>query len=128
MEVPYVDVLQTAGNPALPLTPLEYNEFGNPRRRIEDLEALLELSPYQNVPPEGVPGVAVLCRTAAHDMQVYPYEAVKWIQALRGKDSTKKEAPKLLYIRSGQGHFTRDDGLFMERAQDFLFFSERILE
>ncbi len=124
-EVPYVDVLRTTTNPALPLTSLEFNEFGHPAERIADMQTLLQLSPVDGLPPSGAPGVTVVCRTAENDRQVYAYEAVKWIQALRG--TTAAGAPKLVFVRDGQGHFTRGYSLFLERAEDLCLMTHMIL-
>ena len=118
-EVPYVDVLRTASNPRLPLTQYEYFEFGDPAHTIVDFEMMLYLSPVNG---SGAPGVFVVCRTALNDKQVYAYESVKWMDTLRvggGED-------KLLAI-TNQGHFTRGEGLYEERAEDFTLLCKRIL-
>lgn len=83
-EVPYLDLLRTTTNPALPLTVGEYHEFGDPIRRLVDFRALLRLSPINALPAEGAPGVRVLARVGLLDRQVFPYESFKWIQRLRG--------------------------------------------
>jgi fermentation-respiration switch protein FrsA (DUF1100 family) len=115
-EVPYVDVLRTSTNPKLPLTAFEYYEFGNPRARIEQMEALLDLSPIEALNEHGAPGVFVLCRTATRDKQVYAYEAAKWMDALR-KGGGKE---KLLAITAQQGHFAYGDQAIIEKTEDFL--------
>lgn len=103
-EVPYVDVLQTATNPDLPLTELEYDEFGDPAHRIEDLAFWVRFSPTTNVPAEGIPALKVLCRTGANDTQVYAYEPLKWVRRLRGPGH-HGAGQKLLALAPGQGHF-----------------------
>jgi len=115
-EVPYVDVLKTASNQRLPLTKYEYLEFGDPLHVIADFETMLRLGPVSALDEKGAPGVYVICRTAVNDRQVYAYESVKWIDALRGKGGKDK----LLAISGGQGHFTRGDDLYSERAADYL--------
>ena len=114
-EVPYVDVLRTTTNPSLPLTQLEYEEFGDPARRLQDFGALLRLSPIDLIPKEGIPALSVLCRTALLDMEVLAYESMKWIRRLRG---TKKGQPKLLAITADEGHFAKGDSAIRQRAQD----------
>ena len=115
-EVPYVDVLRTSTNPKLPLTAFEYYEFGNPKEHVEDMESLLKLSPIEALSERGAPGVFVLCRTATRDKQVYAYEAVKWIDALR-KGGGKE---KLLAITEAQGHFAYGEQAIIEKTEDFL--------
>lgn len=132
-EVPYVDVLQTATNPVLPLTEMEYDEFGDPAHKIEDLAFWVRYSPVTNIPAEGIPALKVLCRTGLNDTQVYAYEPVKWIRALRGKtDSLSRRGsgkaaadtahfspkPKILGIASGQGHFYSEEEALQARAED----------
>ena len=118
-EVPYVDVLSTTANPKLPLTELEYNEFGDPLRRIINTEALLNLSPIHALPEEGAPDIFVLCRTGLQDKEVFAYEPVKWITALQEAESGIKGAqPKVLAITADQGHFVGGDQAFLERAED----------
>lgn len=129
-EVPYVDVLRTSSNPRLYLTELEYDEFGDPMHRIEDFEAMLRLSPVDALGPKGAPGVMVVCRTATNDVRVFAYESAKWVDALRGSGAAAASPtaePKLLGLIEGQGHFTRGRALHLQRAQDFLLLSEKIL-
>jgi hypothetical protein len=113
-EVPYVDVLRTTTNPLLPLTKLEYEEFGDPATRLQDFGAVLHLSPIDLIPKEGIPNVFVLCRTASLDMEVLAYESVKWIRKLRGK----KGEPKLLALTAGEGHFAKGPSALKQQAQD----------
>ena len=121
-EVPYLDVLQTTTNPALPLTELEYEEFGDPIHNVEDLAFWTRFSPVTNIPAGGIPDLKVLCRTGTNDTQVYAYEPVKWIRGLRGdvpRGITPAEAePKLLGIRLGEGHFFAKGTARKARAED----------
>jgi len=106
-EVPYVDVLRTTTNPTLPLTRLEYNEFGDPAHRVEDLVAVSQMSPADLAVGLKTPNVFVFCRTAVNDSEVYAYEPVKWVRRLR--QGSPKGAPKVVFISGGQGHFTPPD-------------------
>jgi protease II len=73
---------------------------------------------------KGAPGLYVVCRTGLNDRQVYAYESVKWMDALRGKN---RNSDKLLEVTKDDGHFTRGNILHTERARDFLLLSKRIL-
>ena len=120
-EVPYVDVLRTTTNPLLPLTVLEYEEFGNPAEKLEDLETILRLSPVDALPEEGAPGIFVVARTSLNDQEVLPYESIKWITRLRGFPTpTVGAEEKYLFIGDGQGHFVRGVNGDKERAEDYL--------
>jgi hypothetical protein len=123
-EVPYVDVLKTASNARLPLTKYEYLEFGDPQHVIIDFETLLRIGPVSGLDEKGAPGLYVVCRTGLNDRQVYAYESVKWMDALRGKN---RNSGKLLEVAEEDGHFTRGNTLHTERARDFLLLSKRIL-
>ncbi len=115
-EVPYVDVLRTTTNPHLPLTRMEYQEFGNPAKRIEDLISVASLSPVDGATVLPPSPVFVLARTALHDSQVYTYEAIKWVHRLR--KHTNHEAPKLVLVEKNQGHFTPADEAYYQYALD----------
>ena len=98
-EVPYVDVVRTTSNPRLPLTQMEYDEFGDPRRPA-DYAALRRISPVDTVALAPPRSPTILVRTALHDMEVSPYEAVKWVTKLQanGWDA-------LLLVDKEGGHF-----------------------
>jgi protease II len=116
-EVPYLDVMATTSNPKLPLTQLEYNEFGDPVHRKKDAAAILRLSPVDTVPAGGAPAVFVLCRTGLNDKEVFAYESVKWITKLKNQEGPGGKQ-KLLAIGEGEGHFVSGQRLFNERAED----------
>jgi hypothetical protein len=123
-EVPYVDILRTATNPSLPLTILEYEEFGNPVEKLEDLETILRFSPVDSLPDEGAPAIFVVARTSLNDREVLPYETVKWITHLRGYPKlTEGSAEKFLAITNGHGHFVRGSTSEKQKSEDFLLLS-----
>lgn len=114
-EVPYVDVLQTTSNPDLPLTQLEYDEFGDPVHKPSERSALQKISPVDTV-PQCVKGKCptVVIRTGLHDMQVLPYEALKWSAQLRKQGWTKV----FVGIDHGGGHFAAANQLAHQRSED----------
>jgi oligopeptidase B len=113
-EVPYLDVLSTASNPRLPLTQLEYEEFGDPLHKEKNALALLRLSPVNTIPESGAPSIFVLCRIGLNDKEVFAYESVKWITRLRENEGK----PKLLAINQDEGHFVYGRSSFRQRAED----------
>ena len=70
-EVPYVDELRTTTNHELPLTQLEFNEFGAPSERLSDFMSVGLLSPADAATTTASPAVFVLTRTAENDSQVF---------------------------------------------------------
>jgi hypothetical protein len=122
-EVPYVDVLRTTSNPALPLTQLEYDEFGDPRRP-EEYRALQKISPVDTVPlcKGGCPLLVI--RTALHDKQVLPYEALKWAARLReaGWDRV------YVGLDHDGGHFASAKSMAEQRAEDGCFLESALTD
>jgi len=110
LESPYVDILRTITNPKLPLTTLETSEFGSIESATNVL-ATAAWSPMEHIPAEGIPDLFVVARTDTADLEVFPYEILKFIQRVRassGKD-------KLVFIHKGRGHFTTS---YESRAED----------
>ncbi len=126
-EVPYLDVLQTTTNPTLPLTELEYDEFGDPLHRMTDLAFWVRHSPVTNIPANGLPALMILCRTGLNDTQVYAYEPVKWILKARGPIPAAGK-PKLLGIEGGQGHFYTGPTEMEARAIDLALLDSYLSE
>ena len=114
-EVPYLDILRTTTNPALPLTQLEYEEFGNPAEKLIDLATLVRISPVDRIPERGLSSLRVLLRTGENDRQVLAYEPVKWITKAR---AGREDGEKLLAYKEKEGHFVSGDSLIQERATD----------
>jgi pimeloyl-ACP methyl ester carboxylesterase len=114
-EVPYVDVLRTTSNPSLPLTQLEYDEFGDPVHRPAEKKALLRISPVDTVPPYQ-PGLhpGLVIRTALHDKQVLPYESLKWARRLRAAGWVGVHVG----IDHDGGHFAAAKSMVTQRAED----------
>lgn len=48
-QVPFLDVCNTLLDPSLPLTILDYDEFGNPQIRLS-FDSIFSYSPYDNIP------------------------------------------------------------------------------
>jgi len=113
-EVPYVDLLRTTTNPKLPLTSLEYNEFGNPSDGIYQFRTIMNYSPVDTLLYNNPPDMNILIRTSENDSQVYAYESYKWLEALRGKN--KNDTRKILYNSKDKGHFLNSYENF---SQDF---------
>lgn len=62
-QVPFLDICNTMLNPCLPLTILDYDEFGDPRNQA-DFEIIHHYSPYDNITQGCYPSVLV---TASFD-------------------------------------------------------------
>jgi oligopeptidase B len=112
-EVPYVDVLRTTSNPKLPLTELEYTEFGDPLHKVVDYEALKAISPMETIPMAPADAPFILVRTAFYDVEVLPYESVKYVTKLQALGFHAL----LGYDKQG-GHFAADSDAVKQQAED----------
>lgn len=119
IESPYVDALRTLTNPRFPLTVLESNEFGIGNNPV-DVISLARWSPMERIPAKGYPNLFVVARTDMSDLEVYPYEPLKYVTRVRGLGQSGSQ-PKLIYISSDQGHFTTTD---RTRAEDLALLDE----
>jgi pimeloyl-ACP methyl ester carboxylesterase len=113
IESPYVDILRTLSNPRLPLTTLETSEYGTSEDPT-NIIATARWSPMEHIPEGGIPELFVIARTDLADLQVLPYEVLKFIQRVRGS-AERNSAEKLVYIHHGLGHFTTS---LKSRAED----------
>ena len=97
--VPFVDIVTTMLDESIPLTTLEYEEWGNPHER-QHYEYMLSYSPYDNVRAQAYP--AMLVTTGLWDSQVQYYEPAKWVAKLRG--ANRGNQPLLLHVNLEAGH------------------------
>ena len=98
-EVPFVDVLTTMLDDSLPLTTLEYNEWGNPNM-IEYYQYIKSYSPYDNIKKQVYPSMLVL--SGFSDTRVTYWEPAKWVAKLRHYNSGNR--PILLKMNFDTGH------------------------
>jgi oligopeptidase B len=97
--VPFLDVLNTMLDDSLPLTVLEYDEWGNPNDR-KFFEYIRSYSPYDNVRAQDYPPMLLL--SGLNDRRVQYWEPAKWTAMLR---TIKTDAnPLLLRTRMVEGH------------------------
>ena len=99
-EVPFVDVLTTISNPALPLTVTEWEEWGNPIDDPGVLATMKDYSPIDNVAP--LPYPSILATAGLNDTRVSYWEAAKWVQELRRQSAGP--GPILLWTDLESGH------------------------
>ncbi len=97
--VPFVDVMTTMLDDSIPLTTLEYDEWGNPNE-IEYYKYMLSYSPYDNVDKLNYPNLMIT--TGLHDSQVQYWEPAKWIAKLREYNKSKNHL--LLHTNMDTGH------------------------
>jgi len=97
--VPFVDVISTMMDEAIPLTAGEFEEWGNPQNEAY-YWYMLSYSPYDNVEAKDYPNMLVT--SGLNDPRVQYWEPTKWVAKLR---VTKTDNNRLLLkTNMGAGH------------------------
>ncbi|MGN8050022.1 S9 family peptidase [Curtobacterium sp. 22159] len=96
--VPFVDALTSILDPELPLTVIEWDEWGDPLHDAEVYRYMSEYSPYENVRSD-VQYPKILAVTSINDTRVLYVEPAKWTAKLR-----EVGAPVLLKTEMSAGH------------------------
>jgi oligopeptidase B len=115
LDVPFVDALSTMLNPRIPLTKLEYTEWGNPTKDKQAFDYIRSYSPIQNISPTlQYPNMFIRC--GLQDPRVGAWEAMKYIATLR----SNKKTNNLLYTLQ-TGHFGSSKRFDYMNEQSFLY-------
>ncbi len=117
--VPFVDALNTMLDDTLPLTPIEWPEWGNPIEDKAAFEYIRSYSPYDQLKPGSYP--PMLVTAGLNDPRVTYWEPAKYVAKLR--TLKKDETPLLLKTNMGAGHGGRSgryDRLY-EVAEEYAF-------
>lgn len=117
--VPFVDVLNTMLDETLPLTPIEWPEWGNPLEDSFFFDLIRSYSPYDNVRAQEYP--PMLVTAGLSDPRVTYWEPAKWVARLR---ATKSDGNILLLkTNMGAGHGGRSGryASLQEEAEAILF-------
>ena len=117
--VPFVDVLNTMLDDTLPLTPGEWQEWGNPIESKEAFSYILSYSPYDQVIAQDYP--PLLVTAGLNDPRVTYWEPAKWVAKLRDVKTDDNEL--LLKTNMGAGHGGKSGrwNSVYEVAEEFAF-------
>ncbi len=99
-QVPFVDALTTILDPHLPLSALEWEEWGNPITDPAVYRYMKEYTPYESVRPVAYPRIAAV--TSFNDTRVLYVEPAKWVAQLR--ETTTGTEPIVLKTEMDGGH------------------------
>ncbi|SJN32261.1 Protease II [Microbacterium esteraromaticum] len=80
--VPFVDALTSILDPSLPLTVVEWDEWGDPLHDADVYAYMKSYTPYENV-RDGVAYPRILAMTSLNDTRVLYVEPAKWVARLR---------------------------------------------
>ena len=100
-EVPFVDVLNTITDASLPLTPPEWNEWGNPIESAEVAQYMRSYSPYDNVGAHDYPNMLVTAGLT--DPRVTYWEPAKWVAKLRAMKTDNNLLMLKTHMEAGHG-------------------------
>ncbi|MFQ6606792.1 MAG: S9 family peptidase [Fidelibacterota bacterium] len=98
-QVPFVDVVNTMLDETIPLTVIEFEEWGNPKEK-KFYDYMLSYSPYDNVTTQDYPNM--LITTSLNDPRVAYWEPAKWTAKLRALKTDQNRL--LLKINMNAGH------------------------
>ena len=119
--VPFVDVINTMLDSSIPLTVIEFEEWGNPLEK-EYYDYMKSYSPYDNVAAKEYPHTLVLA--GYNDPRVQYWEPAKWTAKLRRMKSGSNDL--LLRTIMGAGHFS-SSGRF-DYLKDVAFYYAFIID
>lgn len=122
-EVPFVDVVHTLLDPSVPLTVIEWEEWGNPNNPRE-FRNLRSYSPFDNV--AGLEYPHLLVTAGFVDPRVGYWEPAKWVARLRARK--RGDGVLLLRTQFGAGHEGPSGRLHLlrDRARQYAFLLDRL--
>ena len=117
-DVPFVDVLNTMLDDTLPLTTMEYNEWGNPNER-NYYDYIKSYSPYDNVKRQDYPHM--LITGGISDPRVTYWEPAKWTAQLRELKTDDNLLLLKIHMDSGHGGASGRFDRLREVALEYAF-------
>jgi oligopeptidase B len=118
-QVPFVDALTSILDPDLPLSALEWEEWGNPIEDAEVYAYMRSYSPYDNVAAAPYPKVAAV--TSFNDTRVLYVEPAKWVQRLREMTTGSEPIVMKIEMEAGHGGASGRYEAWKDRAWDYAF-------
>ena len=122
-QVPFVDVLNSMQDPTLPLTVIEYDEWGNPQQE-EFFDAIHAYSPYDNVEAKDYPHMLIVA--GLNDPRVQYWEPAKWCAKLRALKTDDKQLLLKTHMGAGHGGASGRYEALKELAFDYAFVLDRL--
>jgi oligopeptidase B len=98
--VPFVDALNSILDPSLPLTVIEWDEWGDPLHDADVYRYMKSYSPYENVAADASNYPPIYVETSLNDTRVLYHEPAKWVSRLRANGAPDV----LLWTEMEAGH------------------------
>lgn len=122
-QVPFVDVINTMSDPSIPLTTLEYDQWGNPDIP-EYFDYLMSYSPYDNVRNTEYPHI--LITTGLNDPRVAYWEPAKFTAKLRELKTDNRTVLLKTNFEAGHAGASGRYDFLKEVAFNFAFLIDKV--
>jgi oligopeptidase B len=122
-KVPFVDVVNTMSDASIPLTTLEYDQWGNPDHK-EYFDYIMSYSPYDNIRNTEYPHVLVT--TGLNDPRVAYWEPAKFTAKLREQKTDDKTVLLKTNFEAGHAGASGRYDFLKEVAFDFAFLIDKV--
>jgi oligopeptidase B len=121
-DVPFVDALTSILDPSLPLTVIEWDEWGDPLHDAGVYAYMRSYSPYENLRADAA-YPPILAATSLNDTRVLYVEPAKWVAALRalGADAQLK-----IEMAAGHGGVSGRYNGWRQRAWELAWLLDRL--
>jgi oligopeptidase B len=122
-KVPFVDVVNTMSDPSIPLTTLEYEQWGNPDNK-QYFDYMMSYSPYDNIRSTEYPHV--LITTGLNDPRVAFWEPAKFTAKLRELKTNDTAVLLRTNFEAGHAGASGRYDFLKEVALDFAFLIDKV--
>ena len=122
-QVPFVDVVNTMSDASIPLTTLEYEQWGNPDNQ-EYFDYIMSYSPYDNVRNTEYPHI--LITTGLNDPRVAYWEPAKFVAKLRELKTDDKIVLLRTNFEAGHAGASGRYDFLKEVALDYAFVIDKV--
>jgi oligopeptidase B len=122
-KVPFVDVVNTMSDPSIPLTTLEYDQWGNPDIK-EYFDYIMSYSPYDNIRESDYPHV--LITTGLNDPRVAYWEPAKFTAKLRERKTNDTTVLLKTNFEAGHAGASGRYDFLKEIAFEYAFLIDKI--
>ncbi|QNN53019.1 S9 family peptidase [Nocardioides mesophilus] len=123
-DVAFVDPLTSILDPTLPLTVIEWEEWGNPLEDPEVYAYMKSYSPYENVEAKRYP--PILAETSLNDTRVLYVEPAKWVARLRATALNPEDVLLKIEMSAGHGGVSGRYNAWRDRAFSLAWILDRL--
>ncbi|MFN8597558.1 MAG: S9 family peptidase [Anaerolineae bacterium] len=124
-EVPFVDVVTTMSDASIPLTTMEYDQWGNPAEQ-DQFHYLMSYSPYDNIRATNYPDV--LITTGLNDPRVAYWEPAKFAAKLRATATNHNLILLKTNMEAGHAGASGRYDYLKEVALEYAFLLDRLTD